>query len=114
VGHDQRHDHVQLRERAVGKRVETVPGPQGVVEVLALGSVEIKEAGILDGDDPRVGHLLRARVEVHDVSGAGGNSEQNVASPPAMRSGIGRVYSGLSGWRKKVHVALLTLEKSKA
>ena len=63
VGHDQRHDHMQRRERAIRKCVETVARPQRPVGILGLGSFEIEEVRVLDGEDPQVGHLFGAGVK---------------------------------------------------
>jgi hypothetical protein len=43
LAHDQRHDDVQRRQRAVGQRVEAVARPQRPVWVLGLGALEVEE-----------------------------------------------------------------------
>jgi hypothetical protein len=53
VGHDQRHDHVQGRKRAIRKGVETVARSQGPVRVLGLRSFESKKSGFLTAMIPR-------------------------------------------------------------
>src|SRR5260370_18354224 len=67
VGSDHRHDSMERRQGAVGKRVETVSRPQGPVRILSLGSLEIEEVRVLDSEYPQVGHLFSTWVKPHQV-----------------------------------------------